>query len=79
FQTHQTKSIAFRKQALRRLLNTLKKEEQQVYTALEKDLKKPEYESYLSEYFVVVKEIQLMLQHLNVWAKPKRITSSPLN
>ncbi len=79
FQTHQTKSIAFRKQALRRLLNTLKKEEQQVYTALEKDLKKPEYESYLSEYFVVVKEIQLMLQHLNAWAKPKRITSSPLN
>ena len=79
FDTHQTKEVAFRKKTLRQFLSVLKNHEKEVYDALYKDLKKPAYETYLSEYFVVVKETKNMLRNLKRWSAPKRMPNSILN
>ncbi|NBR74156.1 MAG: aldehyde dehydrogenase family protein, partial [Flavobacteriia bacterium] len=79
FATHQTKSIAFRKNALNRFLAVVQKKEKAIYDALYLDLKKPPYETYLSEYFVVVKETKTMLRNIKRWSAPKRMPSSILN
>ncbi len=79
FATHQTKSIAFRKNALNRFLAVVQKKEKAIYDALYLDLKKPPYETYLSEYFVVVKETKTMLRNIKRWSAPKRMPSSMLN
>ena len=79
FLTGKTKSIAFRKKALLDFKKIIIKREQDIFDALYNDLKKPEFESVLSETEYVLSELNLTIKNLNTWAKPKRVFPSMLN
>ena len=72
-----TLALPFRKQALRQLLQAMKKYEQQLADALWIDLHKSYEEAYLTELSIVYGEIRNHLRHLSAWARPER-KSSPL-
>lgn len=71
FKTTETLDIAFRKQALRRLLQVMQQYEQSLAEALWKDLHKSYEEAYLTELSIVYGEIRNHLRHLHRWAKPE--------
>lgn len=79
FKSQSTKDINFRKQSLKRLKSEVVKREQDIIAALYKDLKKPEFESVLTETEVVIAELNLSIKNINSWAKPKRVFPSILN
>ena len=79
FQAKNTRDISFRKSALKTFKKVLEDNEQNIFDALAKDLGKPAFESYFSEYYVVLAEIKTMLKNMELWAMPQRVKSSPLN
>ena len=79
FKTGDTKSVSFRKAALKRLKVELIKQENAIVSALHKDFKKPVFESYATEIAMVISELDLTIKKLNQWAKPKRVMPSLLN
>ena len=60
-----TLALPFRKQALRQLLQAMKKYEQQLADALWIDLHKSYEEAYLTELSIVYGEIRNHLRHLS--------------
>tara|TARA_A100000164_G_scaffold381854_1_gene435949 strand:- start:4997 stop:6364 length:1368 start_codon:yes stop_codon:yes gene_type:complete len=64
-------------------LNKLKEEiisnEDSIYSALNKDLNKPEFEVYTSEIGFLLNEIKLFIKNLNTWSKPRKVKSSIIN
>ncbi|WP_299381977.1 aldehyde dehydrogenase [uncultured Lacinutrix sp.] len=79
FKTGETKSIAFRKQALKRLKTELIKRENDIIEALAKDFKKPAFESVLTETVVVLSDLDLMIKNISKWSKPKRVLPALMN
>ena len=73
FGTQQTKSLAFRKDALNKLGDAIRKYEQPIIQALKSDLNKSEFEAYSTEVGIVLKEIRFFLKHLHTWARPKKM------
>ena len=55
FHTDTTKSVLFRKQALRNLAKWIDRHEHDIYTALKSDLNKSSFESYMTEIGIVKK------------------------
>ena len=55
----------------------LKKEiiqnENNIFSALYKDLNKPKFEVYTSEIGFLLNEIELFIKHLKEWSKPKKV------
>ena len=79
FRSGATKSVAYRKQSLKKLLAALQKFENEIFEALAADLGKPAFEAFTSETLLVEKEIKNMLKHLSYWAKPQKVQGSLLN
>ncbi len=79
FKTQQSKNVSYRKDSLKRFQRVLKQEEKVITDALFQDLGKAEFEAYLTEYYVVMAELKTMINHLELWSKPKRVKSSVLN
>ena len=79
FNSNVPQAIPYRKAALKRLLRTIKDNEDKIYEALFEDLKKSKYESLVTEIFIIKKEIKSTLRNLNSWSKTKRIASSLIN
>jgi len=77
FNLQQTKSIAFRKDALKKLKQGLITHESDLMNALWIDLHKSPFETYAHEMGQVIKEIDVHLRSLNKWSRPKR-KKSPL-
>ena len=75
FRTEATLDPKFRKAALRRLLDSVCKHEDELYDALWQDLHKSREEAYLCETSIVKNEIRNHLKHLDRWARPKRVKS----
>jgi aldehyde dehydrogenase (NAD+) len=75
FSTGKTKSYAFRRQQLEKLLAIVQNNEQKIYEALWKDLHKPEAEVFLTEISVVITEIKYHLKNLRSWMKPERVAT----
>lgn len=78
FLTQKTKDIAFRLSLLKKLRSEILSKEAEIMGALYKDFKKSEFESYISEYALVISELNLAIKNLKRWAKPKRVKSSML-
>ena len=78
FKSGKTKSVAFRISILKALKEELKANEQAVFNALKLDFKKSEFETYLSEYSMVMSQLNLVIKNLKKWAKPQRVSSSLL-
>ncbi|WP_136668106.1 aldehyde dehydrogenase [Flavobacterium sp. H122] len=72
-------SINERKEALNKLLKNIILHEEEILDALQKDFKKPRFESVISETSYVINDLKYTLKNLSSWAKPKRVFPSLLN
>lgn len=72
-------SLAFRKETLVKLLNTIVLLEDEIIQALYDDFKKPAFEAVLTETNYVITELKDTIKNLNRWAKPERVWPSILN
>lgn len=79
FDSGQTLPYQFRIKQLKKLKQTLIKEEKNLLEGIKKDLNKSAYETQMSELILIYQEINTHLKHLKSWMKPRRIKSSLLN
>jgi acyl-CoA reductase-like NAD-dependent aldehyde dehydrogenase len=70
FKSGATRSIDERIKQLKSLKAAIKRHEDQVMEALQKDLGKSGFEAYTSEVGFVYEEINHTLKHIRAWAKP---------
>ena len=68
-----TRSMDFRKKALRGLLDAITARRDELLEALQSDLGKAPMEGYLAEVGLVKEEIRYTLRHLKQWRKPERV------
>ncbi|WP_277586393.1 aldehyde dehydrogenase [Psychrobacillus antarcticus] len=68
-----TRPVAFRVQQLEILKMTIKKYEVEVIEALYKDLRKSEFEAYVTEIGLVYDNISYMIKHIEKWMEPKYV------
>lgn len=78
FASQKTKEVNFRIDLLKALKTEIKNNEQSIYDALKKDFKKSEFETFLSEFGLVISELNLAIKNLKTWSKPERVKSSVL-
>ncbi len=78
FKSQQTKDVSFRIAILKKLKKEIIEREQDVYDALKKDFNKSAFETFISEYGLVISEINLAIKKLKSWSKPKRVKPSML-
>lgn len=79
YETGTTRALAFRKQQLQLLKETLLKYEQSLYEALYSDLKKSAEENWVTELGVVITEINVALRNLRKWMNPQRTRTNLVN
>lgn len=75
FRLGQTLSVDFRLKALRRLGETIRRREGDILAALERDLGKSGFESYMCEVGMTLSEITYMGKHLRRFAAEKRVAT----
>lgn len=73
FSSGRTGDLDFRLENLNRLKNAIIQNEAAISGALEKDLSKSAYESYLTEIGVALDEIRYISRRLKSWARPRRV------
>ena len=78
FNSQKTKEIAFRVKRLKKLRHAIVEREQDIYDALKEDFKKSHFETFISEYGLVISELDLVLKKLKSWSQPERVKSSIL-
>lgn len=71
-----TRSYEFRRQQLRKLLETLSEHIGDMEAALYQDLHKSAHESYMSEISLILEELRYHLKHLRRWMRPERVFPS---
>ena len=79
FLTGNTQSYAFRKEKLQQLRAAILKHEQDLYTALQADLKKSPEESWVTETGMVIAELNTAIRHLRQWMRPKSAGTNLVN
>lgn len=79
FQTGATKPYAFRLEQLKKLKQSIKQHEQDLYTALYTDLKKSPEESWVTENGMVLAEINTAISNLKSWMEPEKVNTNLLN
>ncbi len=67
-----TLTAKYRLEALEELKKVVKRNEPEILAALQQDLGKSPFESYLSEVGMFYDEVNLMLRKLRSWMKPRR-------
>lgn len=73
FKTGITKNVDFRKKQLIRLKDAIVKNKDIIMDALYKDLRKSEFEAYLTEIGILVENIKFTLKNIDSWAKVKKV------
>lgn len=73
FQKNTTKDVVYRKAALKKLLQVIKQNEEEILKALHEDLGKSRAEGYMTEVSIVYGEINNALRNLDRWAKVKHV------
>ncbi len=79
FESGKTRDISFIKVKLKLLKESIISNEDVIHQALYKDLKKPKFEAYISEFAILISEIDILLNNLSKWSKPKKVRASKLN
>lgn len=79
FKSQKTKPISFRLTLLKALKKEIQSKEQDIYDSLKKDFNKPEFESFVSEFGLVISKLNLAIKNINKWSRPERVKSSFLN
>ncbi len=75
FATRVTRAVAFRLAQLKKLKQAVKTHQADLSEAIQKDLGRPVFESHVFEIGVLL-EIDYAIQHVQRWAKPKRVFTS---
>jgi len=73
FGSGKTLCVCYRKEALKKLYAAIVSREKELADALQKDLGKSDFESYMCEIGMVLDEISYMLKHIESFAKEKRV------
>lgn len=79
FLSHQTKSILFRKEQLKKFKKVLKENESLLYEAIDKDFGKSVYETYETELSIIYHEINLAIKKVKNWSMPRRVSTNLAN
>ena len=75
FNTHETKSLKFRKKQLKQLSKSIKNYENELLEAFQEDLGKNKVEAYATEIGFTLKNIKLARKELKNWAKTKQVNT----
>lgn len=73
FATGKTIDVEYRLRALSRLRDAIKAHGDQIYQALNDDLGKSKYESYMCEIGLVLDEISYHIRHVRKWTRCRRV------
>ena len=73
FASGKTRELAWRQSQLQALQRLLLENENRIYAALQQDLGKCQFESRVSEFDYVLKDIRLFQKKLARWSRPRRI------
>lgn len=68
-----TRSLDFRREALRKLYDAVRKNETRIAKAMQADLHKHPLETYMCETGIVLDEIRFHLRHLKRWMKERSV------
>ncbi|MCR5050845.1 MAG: aldehyde dehydrogenase [Paludibacteraceae bacterium] len=79
FRSGKTLDVAYRKEALRRFRESIRKNEKQLTEAIRTDLGKSASESYMCEIGLVLSEIGYTLRHIDRWARGRRMATPLTN
>lgn len=77
YNTRITDDVNYRIKKLKKLKETIKEKEENIYEALKKDLGKSETEAYMSEIGMVLEDLSYIVRNTKKWAK-KKYVSTPL-
>ena len=75
FNTHETKSLKFRKKQLKQLSKSIKNYESELLEAFQEDLGKNKVEAYATEIGFTLKNIKSARKELKNWAKTKQVNT----
>ncbi|MGL4800579.1 MAG: aldehyde dehydrogenase family protein, partial [Cellulosilyticaceae bacterium] len=79
FNTRKTYDLKMRLYFLKKLKRTILAEQDAICKALYEDFKKPYFETYMTEIYTVLEELDTAIRSLKKWAKPKKhIAAFPL-
>ena len=73
FNTHATRDVKFRREALKKLRSALKVWEPRICEALQRDLGKCAMETFMTEIGMVTSSLNHTISHLRRWSKPRRV------
>ena len=79
FKNGHTLPMSKRKKLLKNLKKEILANEKEIFDVLKKDLRKSNYETYLTEIGILITEIDLFLKNIDNWARPKKVKSSLLS
>lgn len=79
FKSQQTKEIAYRKEALKKLRKEITKRETDICAAIYADFKKPKFESMAAETQFVLAELNYVIKNIKKWAKTEKVSGTLLN
>lgn len=79
FASQQTKSVAYRRQFLKRLQKELVANEDAICDALYADFRKPKFEALATETQLVLSELKYIIDHIELWSKPMKVGATWTN
>lgn len=79
FASGKTFDIAFRKQALKSLRDSILRHEKELLEAIQADLGKSSTEAYMCEVGLTLSTIRYTLKHINQWARTRRMPTPLTN
>jgi aldehyde dehydrogenase (NAD+) len=79
FKTGETKPYSFRLAQLKKLKQSILQHEDDLYGALNADLKKSKEETWVTETGMVISELNAAIKHLKTWMEPERVGTNLLN
>ena len=72
FDKGNTKKLLFRIRSLRALKKSVQRKEKEIMQALEKDLSKPDFESFSAELAMFYEEVNYAINKVRAWSRPEK-------
>jgi aldehyde dehydrogenase (NAD+) len=79
FKAQHTKTLAARKTPLQRFKQLLQENEAKIYAAVHADFQKSEHEAFLTEWAILIKDIDEALGALPKWMKAQKVRTNLVN
>jgi aldehyde dehydrogenase (NAD+) len=79
FKAQHTKTHAARKSTLQRFKQLLQENEAKIYAAVHADFQKSEHEAFLTEFAILIKDIDEALRALPKWMKAQKVSTNLVN